>query len=103
MDGRFIQQLNPLIVPSKRRTPNSTPLTQEFAKEFVKASRQIYRLISQNPQISAVQMADNVGLSTRQVQKYLKRLQESGKITRVGGRKMGEWKNTRGSLIEYDM
>lgn len=61
-------------------------------KEFAKASCQIYKLISQNPQISAVQMAENVGLSTRQVQKYLKRLQELGKITRVGGRKIGEWK-----------
>ena len=64
----------------------------KFTKEFVKASRQIYKLISQNPQINAVQMAESMGLSARQVQKYLKRLQESGKIARVGGRKMGEWK-----------
>ena len=177
MDGRLIQQLNPLTVPSKRRNPlladffsrlglmerrgsgmkkiidsykrferlpyyhapefqsnasefhvklwnlnygsevigeittGGIPLTQEFvkgdgrefvkefvkgpskfAKEFVKASRQIYKLISQNPQINAVQMAESMGLSARQVQKYLKRLQESGKIARVGGRKMGEWK-----------
>jgi len=69
-------------------TPDGDPLVQEF----VKASRQIYKLISKNSQISAVQMAENMGLSTRQVQKYLKRLQELGKITRVGGRKMGEWK-----------
>ena len=177
MDGRLIQQLNPLTVPSKRRnplladffsrlglmerrgsgmkkiidsykkfeklpnfhvpefhsnasefhvilwnlnfknevigeiTPAGTPLIQEFvkgngevfvkefvkepskfAKEFVKASRQIYKLISQNPQINAVQMAESMGLSARQVQKYLKRLQESGKIIRVGGRKIGEWR-----------
>lgn len=177
IDGRLIQHLNPLTVPSKRRnplladffsrlglmerrgsgmkkiidsykkferlpnfhapkftsntsefhvilwnlnfengvieeiTPNGTPLLQEFvkgngevfvkefvkgpskfAKEFIKASRQIYKLISINPQISAVQMADNIGISARQVQKYLKRLQELKKITRIGGRKMGEWK-----------
>ena len=64
----------------------------KFAKEFVKASRQIYKLISQNPQINAVQMAENMGVSARQVQKYLKRLQELKKITRVGGRKIGKWK-----------
>lgn len=64
----------------------------KYAKEFVKASRQIYKMISQNPQVSAVQMSESMGLSTRQVQKYLKRLQELKKITRVGGRKMGEWK-----------
>ncbi len=177
MDGRLIQQLNPLTVPSKRRnplladffsrlglmerrgsgmkkiintyrryehlsdyhapaftsnasefhvtlwnlnykgeimeelTPDNIPLIQEFvkdngevvvkefvkepskfAKEFIKASRQIYKLISQNPQISAVQMGESMGLSPRQVQKYLRRLQELGKIARVGGRKMGEWK-----------
>lgn len=64
----------------------------KFAKEFVKASRQIYKLISQNPQISAAKMAENMELSARQVQKYLKRLQELQKIARVGGRKIGEWK-----------
>ena len=64
----------------------------EFTKEFIKASRQIYKLISMNPKVSTIQMADSMGLSTRQVLKYLKRLQELGKIARVGGRKMGEWK-----------
>ena len=64
----------------------------EFTKEFIKASRQIYKLISMNPKVSTVQMADSMGLSTRQVLKYLRRLQELGKIARVGGRKMGEWK-----------
>lgn len=64
----------------------------EFAKEFVKASRQIYKLISQNPHISAIQMSESMDLSPRQVQKYRRRLQELGKIARVGGRKMGEWK-----------
>lgn len=165
LDGKLIQQLNPLSVPSKRRNPlladffsrlglmerrgsgmkkimdaykqyehlvkchvpeftsdasefhvtlwnlnfendiigeitlDGTPLIKEFvkepsqfAKEFVKASRQIYKLISQNPQISAVQMSESMGLSTRQVQKYLQRLQELKKIARVGGRKIGEWK-----------
>lgn len=177
LDGKLIQQLNPLSVPSKRRNPlladffsrlglmerrgsgmkkimdaykqyehlvkchvpeftsdasefhvtlwnlnfendiigeitlDGTPLIKEFvkdngevvvkefvkepsqfAKEFVKASRQIYKLISQNPQISAIQMSESMGLSTRQVQKYLQRLQELKKIARVGGRKIGEWK-----------
>ena len=177
MDGRLIQQLNPLAVPSKRRNPlladffsrlglmerrgsgmkkiidsykkfeklsksyipefqsnasefhvtlwnlnfgnevigevapDGTPLMQEcvkedgevfvkefvkeppkFAKEFIKASRQIYKLISRNSTISALQMSESMGLSARQVQKYLKRLQDSGKITRIGGRKIGEWK-----------
>ena len=55
----------------------------EFTKEFIKASRQIYKLISTNPKYSTVQMADSMGLSTCQVLKYLKRHQELGKITRI--------------------
>ena len=73
-------------------TPSGSPLMQKFAKEFIKTSRQIYKLISQNPQIRAGQTAESIGLSTRQIQKYLKRLQELGKITRIRRRKMGEWK-----------
>lgn len=88
-------------------TPSGSPLMQElvkgngevdvkepskFAKEFIKTSRQIYKLISQNPQIRAGQTAESIGLSTRQIQKYLKRLQELSKITRIRRRKMGEWK-----------
>ena len=73
-------------------TKEPVEFTKEFIKEFIKASRQIYKLISMNPKVSTVQMADSMGLSTRQVLKYLKRLQDLGKIARVGGRKMGEWK-----------
>ena len=64
----------------------------EFTKEFIKASRQIYKLISTNPKVSTVQMAISMGLSTRQVLKYIKRLQDFHKIARIGGRKTGEWK-----------
>ena len=64
----------------------------EFTKEFIKASRQIYKLVSTNPKVSTVQMAESMGLSTRQVLKYIKRLQDLHKIARVGGRKAGEWK-----------
>lgn len=50
--------------------------TPKFGKEFVKATRQIYKLISQNPKINATQIAASIGLSTRQVQKYMRRLQD---------------------------
>lgn len=78
---------------------DSTPVVKEFikepvefTKEFIKASRQMYKLISTNPKVSTVQMAESMGLSTRQVLKYVKRLQDLHKITRVGGRRIGEWK-----------
>lgn len=64
----------------------------QFTKEFVKAQRRIYKLISTNPQINITAIAANLGVSTRQVQKYLRRLTELQLIAREGGRKNGIWK-----------
>ena len=64
----------------------------QFTKEFVKAQRRIYKLISTNPQINIAAIAENLGVSTRQVQKYLRRLTELQLIAREGGRKNGFWK-----------
>lgn len=61
-------------------------------KEFAKAQRQIYKLISQMPQISAAKMSENMGISLRQVQRYLKQLSDQNLIVREGGRKNGIWK-----------
>ena len=61
-------------------------------KEFTKAQRQIYKLISQTPQISAAQMSEYMGISLRQVQRYLKQLSDQNLIVREGGRKNGVWK-----------
>lgn len=61
-------------------------------KEFAKAQRQIYKLISQMPQISAAQMSEHMGISLRQVQRYLKQLSDQNLIVREGSRKNGIWK-----------
>ena len=99
--GEIIEELTPDNIPLIQEfvKDNGEVVVKEFvkepskfAKEFVKASRQIYKLISQNPHISAIQMSESMEISPRQVQKYLRRLQELGKIARIGGRKMGEWK-----------
>jgi len=49
-------------------------------------------LISTNPQINITAIAENLGVSTRQVQKYLRKLTELQLIAREGGRKNGIWK-----------
>ncbi len=64
----------------------------QFTKEFVKAQRRIYKLISTNPQINITAISENLGVSTRQVQKYLRKLTELHLIAREGGRKNGCWK-----------
>ena len=64
----------------------------EQTKEFLRASRLIYKFISQSPQVTANEIAQQLNLSERQVQKYMKRLQDQRKIERVGGRKAGSWR-----------
>ena len=80
------------FVNSKGEFANKPEQFAKSRKEFLKASRQIYNIISANPQITTAQMAEKLKLSQRQVQKYLKRLQEAEKISRSGSRKNSEWK-----------
>lgn len=61
-------------------------------KNLQKLNDKIYKLISQTPQISATQMSENMGISLRQVQRYLKQLSDQNLIVREGGRKNGVWK-----------
>ena len=161
MDGKLIQQLNPLTVPSKRRNPlladffsrlglmerrgsgmrkiidaykqyehlttfhapefnsNSSEFHvtlwnlnyveeeqkeflkdekefrkegKEFRKEFLKVQRKVYKLISTNSKITIPEMSLNIGISERQIRKYLKRMTDLNMIIREGGRKNGNWK-----------
>ena len=177
MDGRLIQQLNPLTVPSKRRNPlladffgrlglmerrgsgmkkiidsykrfeglpnfhvpefqsNASEFhvilwnlnfgsdgvmsekeflkevsgtekeflkeDNKFRKEFLKAQRMIYKMISSNPGITIAEMATNIGVSDRQVRKYLKRMTDMKFIVREGGRKNGKWKIIDGDYEDF--
>ena len=171
MDGKLIQQLNPLTVPSKRRNPlladffsrlglmerrgsgmrkiidaykqyehlttyhapefnsNSSEFhvtlwnlnyveeeeseflkekkeflkgpdeflkgKKEFLKdekEFLKVKRMIYKMVSTNPQITVAKMSVTIGVSDRQVRKYIKKMTDLNLIIREGGRKNGSWK-----------
>jgi predicted HTH transcriptional regulator len=48
-------------------------------------------LMSENPNITTYEIADELNISTRMVEKYLSQLKEKGIIVRVGGRKTGHW------------
>lgn len=68
---------------------------KEFAneqKEFLKTQRMIYKMISSNPEVTIVEMSENMGLSHRHIRKYIKRITDLNFIVREGGRKNGIWK-----------
>lgn len=75
-----------------KKVENVVKAKSNVTKEFIKAQRQIYKLISQTPHINATQMSENMGISLRQVQRYLKQLSDLNLIVRDGGRKNGIWK-----------
>lgn len=85
---------NPHVVKAPEDVVKETEdvVKANVTKEFVKAQRQIYKLISQTPQINTTQMSENMGISLRQVQRYLKQLSDLKLIVREGGRKNGIWK-----------
>ena len=69
-----------------------TKESAQFTKEFTKAQRRIYKLISMNPKVNIDMIAADLNLSARQVKTYMKRLSDLHLITREGGRKNGIWK-----------
>lgn len=94
--GADVVKDNPYVIKEAndvvKETDDVVKEKANVTKEFAKAQRQIYKLISQTPQISAAQMSENMGISLRQVQRYLKQLSDQNLIVREGGRKNGVWK-----------
>jgi ATP-dependent DNA helicase RecG len=56
-----------------------------------KSSEKIIKLIRMEPSITTDQLAENIGISTRAVEKHLQNLKEVGVLLRIGGRKEGYW------------
>ena len=52
----------------------------------------VIETFKKHPEISQEALGELIGLSRRTVQKYIKKLKETGRIERVGGRRYGYWK-----------
>ena len=64
---------------------------EDAKKESWKVQQMICSIISKKPETTISEMATNIGLSDRQIRKYIKRLTEMKLIIREGGRKHGKW------------
>ena len=87
-DAKFVKEDAKFVKEDAKFTKEDA----KFTKEFIKAQRMIYKLISEQPHSCAAMMAEKIGVSSRQVQKYLKQLSDLHLIVREGGRKNGIWK-----------
>lgn len=57
-----------------------------------KSSDKIIEMIELNPKITAQEMADQIGISRRAIEKQLSNFKKEGVLKRMGGRKEGFWK-----------
>ena len=53
----------------------------------------VMEILSENPSITAKQMAKQMNISPRKVSRLIKELKENGKIVRIGSDRKGYWKN----------
>lgn len=98
-EKEFLKERKEFLKEGKEFLKDSDEFTKEFLKEdlkfrkeFLKAQRMIYGLISTKPGTTIKEMAEHIGISDRQIRKYIKKLTELKLIAREGGRKNGKWK-----------
>lgn len=56
--------------------------------------RDVLRRLQQNPGLTARDLAADMELSPRTVERYLRELQEKGRVQRIGATKKGFWQVT---------
>ena len=62
-----------------------------YKKSREKSSEKIIAAIKENPAISAQQIAQLLGVTSRAIEKHLSKLKEKGIIKRIGPDKGGHW------------
>ncbi len=62
-----------------------------ITNEMVRNKEHLLDLVRKNPTITMAQMADELKMSQRQVERWIADLKEQGKLVRVGARRNGRW------------
>ena len=91
-----VEQEKQLDMDLQRTTEENSGQPMEMEQESslkssLKSSQKILELISASPSITISEIADRLGMTTRGVDKNIKRLKEQGVIRRVGPDKGGHW------------
>ncbi len=64
---------------------------KKLGESSQKSSQKILSLLKQNPNFSAMEIAKEIGLTHRAVQKQIAILKANGKLERIGSAKGGHW------------
>jgi len=76
------------------KTPKNNSSEKGSEKSSEKSSEKIIGLLRENSHLTIAELAAELDISTRAVEKHLKNLQADGLLRRVGGRKEGHWEVT---------
>jgi ATP-dependent DNA helicase RecG len=86
--GRFIRITLPIDLEALQLAQEEEKTS---VKSSVKSSVKILDLLRLNPQTTIPEISKEIGMTTRGVEKNIKKLQENGRLRRVGPDKGGHW------------
>ena len=86
----FDEGIGAQITEHRKSKKKNDPI-KSSQKTSQKTSLKILNLIQQNPDITTLEMADNIGIDRRNITRNIKKLVEGGFIKRVGPDKGGHW------------
>ena len=66
-------------------------LGKKVGESLTPSQKRILLLLRQNTRLSALELAEEVGISSRKIEQNIARLKESGSLRRIGPAKGGHW------------
>lgn len=78
----------------------ATPTNAASVSE--KSSEKILRLLNDQPDLTIAKLAEELGMTTRAIEKQLRNLQQNQKLRRVGPAKGGHWEVKLGPTFESE-
>jgi len=94
--SRFIRTVFPVDLAAleleKEVAQPDMNLERMSEKVSEKVSEKILGVVRRNPAVTISELAKETGVTTRTVERHIKRMQGEGILERIGGRKEGYWK-----------
>ena len=84
----MLQLLKDALLEIKATTQGVGDNVGDYVGDYEK---QLLKLLRDNPKLSAAKAAEQIGLSSRQVERIIKGLKDSGKLVRHGSDRGGYW------------
>ena len=72
------------------KTPNRQDVGKDVGLE-VSLAEMIIALISEKSDVTMAEMAERLGVTSRTIERQMKKLRESERVLRVGGKRYGHW------------